>query len=38
MENFVPTFIFLVGLVLGLSLGKMGIERVVEGQKQKEQQ
>ncbi len=37
MENFVPTFIFLVGIVLGLSLGGMGIERVVEGQKQKEQ-
>jgi hypothetical protein len=38
MENFVPTFIFLVGIVLGLSLGSMGIDRVIEGQKQKEQQ
>lgn len=38
MENFVPTIIFLIGIVLGLKLGGMGIERVVEGQKHKEQQ
>ena len=37
MENLVPTVVFLLGIVLSFSLSGMGIERVVEGQKQKEQ-
>jgi|GEM_PF-2135142 len=33
MENFVPTIVFLIGIVLSFNLGGMGIERVIEGQK-----
>lgn len=38
MENFVPVTIFLIGIILAFKLGGLGIERVIEGQKQKEQQ
>ncbi len=33
MENFVPTIVFLIGIVLSFNLGGMGIERIIEGQK-----
>ena len=33
MENFVPTIVFVIGIVLSFSLGGMGIERIIEGQK-----
>lgn len=33
MENFVPTIVFLIGIVLSWKLGGMGIERIIEGQK-----
>ncbi len=33
MENFVPTIVFVLGIVLSFSLGGMGIERIIEGQK-----
>ena len=32
MENFVPTIVFVLGIVLSFSLGGMGIERIIEGQ------
>ncbi len=37
MENFVPVTIFLIGIILAFNLGSLGIERIVEGQKQKDQ-
>ena len=37
MENFVPTLVFVIGILVSFVLGGMGIERVIEGQKQKEQ-
>ncbi len=33
MENFVPVVVFVIGIVLSWSLGGMGIERIIEGQK-----
>ena len=33
MENFVPTIVFVLGILLSFSLGGMGIERIIEGQK-----
>ncbi len=37
MESFVPTAVFLIGIILAFKLGGLGIDRVVEGQKQKQQ-
>lgn len=37
MENFVPVTVFLIGIILAFKLGGLGIQRVVEGQKQKDQ-
>jgi hypothetical protein len=34
MENFVPITVFLIGVVLSFSLGGLGIDRVIDGQKQ----
>ncbi len=33
MENLVPTIVFVLGILLSFNLGRMGIERIIEGQK-----